>query len=633
VSNLTLRPYQSDILDAVRRSFATGHRAPLVQSACGSGKTAMFAYMAQSSQRRGKTIWFLVHRRELMDQTIATFERFNIPLDTIRIGMVGTVANHPERWPRPDFIIFDECFPAGTVVDNRAIETINTGDTVSSYNHNTETVERRIATHIFKKPVPDRLVRINGSLVCTPNHPIYIAERGDYIAAENLIHGNSMLRRVREADTVGRTAKMEARSVPQERSDILLNGMLKRVLPQKIKPSNERNKQVDGKSQLGAHEGAESDGASRRSGKGISDNETEWLQTAHTRRERSRIHKAPNGAIDGIIGNKPFGRVYCENAYAATESMEVSDALQTGCGYPAEDDCDRDRRRLSQVTERTGGGRKENAVFEIVRVESVEVLERGRNNEFERLCPDGYVYNLEVEGNNNYFADGYLVHNCHHSSAATWQKIIQAFPDAYITGLTATPCRLDGKPLGEVYDDLIVGISTRELIDLGYLAPYRYFAPTVADLSALKRRGRDYDAAQAAQLLSERAVFGDVIKHYREYADGLQAICYCSTVKHSEQTASAFCDEGIEAVSFDGTTPDAVRRGIISRFRNGDIKVLCNCMLISEGLDISGVHCCMLLRPTMSLSLFIQMSMRCMRPDQGKTWFGMACQMKTGSGV
>ena len=85
----------------------------------------------------------------------------------------------------------------------------------------------------------------------------------------------------------------------------------------------------------------------------------------------------------------------------------------------------------------------------------------------------------------------------HFSMAATWQRIVDANPDAFIVGLTATPCRLDGKPLGDTYDDLIVGTTTKELIGNGWLAPYKYYAPSVADLSALKRKGKDFDAAQA----------------------------------------------------------------------------------------------------------------------------------------
>jgi superfamily II DNA or RNA helicase len=208
---------------------------------------------------------------------------------------------------------------------------------------------------------------------------------------------------------------------------------------------------------------------------------------------------------------------------------------------------------------------------------------------------------------------------CHFSAARTWQKIVEAYPDCYYIGLTATPCRLDGKPLKGTYDYMIQGVTAKELVSQGYLAPYKYYAPSVADLSALKRKGKDFDGKQAADLLSTRAVFGDVIKHYRKYADGKQAICYCSSIAHSEKMAEQFAQAGINAVHFDGNTPKKQRNEIIEQFRKGEIRILCNVDLISVGFDCPDCECCILLRPTMSLALYIQQSMRCMRPKEGKT--------------
>lgn len=212
-----------------------------------------------------------------------------------------------------------------------------------------------------------------------------------------------------------------------------------------------------------------------------------------------------------------------------------------------------------------------------------------------------------------------VVDECHHITASTYQRIIERFPKAFVVGLTATPERLDGKPLKDCFDDMVVGITAKELIKQGYLAPYRYFAPNVADLSALKRKGKDYDAQQAAELLSTRAVFGDVIKHYQKYASGMQAICYCSSIAHSEKMAEQFRSVGINAVHFDGNTPKNDRSRIIEQYRNKEIQILCNVDLIGEGFDCPDCECCILLRPTMSLALYIQQSMRCMRPKEGKT--------------
>lgn len=207
----------------------------------------------------------------------------------------------------------------------------------------------------------------------------------------------------------------------------------------------------------------------------------------------------------------------------------------------------------------------------------------------------------------------------HHAAATTWGRIIERFPDAWIIGLTATPCRLDGKPLNSIYDDLIVGITPTELIQMGYLSRYRYFAPAVADLSGLKRKGAEFDQDQAAEMLMKRAVFGDVIEHWRKYADGLQTIVYCSSIKHSQATAEAFLADGINAVHFDGTTPAAERQDIVAEFRAGNIKVLCNVDLVGEGFDVPDCWCCVLLRPTTSLGLFIQQAGRALRPQPDKT--------------
>ena len=198
------------------------------------------------------------------------------------------------------------------------------------------------------------------------------------------------------------------------------------------------------------------------------------------------------------------------------------------------------------------------------------------------------------------------------------QAYIQTF-NATQVGLTATPCRLDGKPLGATYDTMIVGVTTGELIQQGYLSPYRYFAPSVSDLSSLKRKGFDFDPDSASALLMRRAVYGDVIESYRKYADGLQTICYCSSIKHSIAMADEFVKAGINAVHFDGNTPAAERGRIVQDFRDKKIQILCNVDLISVGFDVPDCWCCILLRPTMSTALHIQQAGRALRSQPGKT--------------
>lgn len=206
----------------------------------------------------------------------------------------------------------------------------------------------------------------------------------------------------------------------------------------------------------------------------------------------------------------------------------------------------------------------------------------------------------------------------HHSKALSYKKIYDYFSASYRVGVTATPVRLDGSGLKDVNDELIIGVSAKWLIENHCLAPYDYYAPNVADISDIKVRNGEYDVKSAESVMIERKVFGDVISYYKKYADGLQAVCYCTTVKHSKQMAEKFSESGIEAVHIDGKTPKSERDKIIENFRRGAIDILCNVDLISEGFDVPDCNCVIMLRPTKSLTLYIQQSMRCMRYREGK---------------
>ena len=206
----------------------------------------------------------------------------------------------------------------------------------------------------------------------------------------------------------------------------------------------------------------------------------------------------------------------------------------------------------------------------------------------------------------------------HHCVANTYRKIYNAFPSAYCVGLTATPCRLGGGGLGEINDRLITGPSVKWLIQNNRLAPYSYYAPSLADVSKLSTRAGDYSQQDAELLLNKPQIYGDVIKYYHKLGNNGKAVCYCSTIRHSENMAAQFTAAGIPAAHIDGNTPKDRRSELVSDFREGKIKILCNVDLISEGFDVPDCSVSILLRPTKSLTLFIQQSMRCMRYQPGK---------------
>lgn len=207
----------------------------------------------------------------------------------------------------------------------------------------------------------------------------------------------------------------------------------------------------------------------------------------------------------------------------------------------------------------------------------------------------------------------------HHSQAKTYKKIYDFFPDVKRVGVTATPERMGGKGLLGVNDKLIEGVTAKWLVENGYLSPYDYFAPAIELPKFHVRRG-EYDQRELNAYFQEnvKTIYGDVLKQYKRLADGRQAICYLSGIEVSQAVAERFCNDGINAAHIDGNTPKAERDRIIEAFRSGEIRILCNVDLISEGFDVPDCECVILLRPTKSLTLFIQQSMRCMRYKQGK---------------
>lgn len=207
----------------------------------------------------------------------------------------------------------------------------------------------------------------------------------------------------------------------------------------------------------------------------------------------------------------------------------------------------------------------------------------------------------------------------HHATAATWLRLLERWPTARALGVTATPCRTDGRGLGEVYDSLVVGPTVSELVAGGYLAPSVVYAPPrVADLAALRTRAGDYTGASLDDVMDRRTVTGDAVAHYRRLCDGAPAIAFCASVSHAQHVAEAFAADGYAAASVDGGTDGDVRADRIAALGDGRLQVLTSCEIISEGTDVPVVTAAILLRPTMSTGLYMQQVGRVMRPAPGK---------------
>lgn len=209
-----------------------------------------------------------------------------------------------------------------------------------------------------------------------------------------------------------------------------------------------------------------------------------------------------------------------------------------------------------------------------------------------------------------------IVDEAHHCAARSWRQVLDGYPHAHVVGWTATPQRLDGKSLGDSFDQLVEGPSVRRLIDAGHLASYRLFAPpTGADLSGLSKRGGDYKAEQTEERMCEERVLYSAVQNFKKFAPDRQAIAFCTTVRHAELVRDAFVAADVAAATVDGTLGAGERAARLADFKSGVVQVLISVDLISEGFDVPACDCAILLRPTASLSVYLQQVGRALRPS------------------
>lgn len=172
---------------------------------------------------------------------------------------------------------------------------------------------------------------------------------------------------------------------------------------------------------------------------------------------------------------------------------------------------------------------------------------------------------------------------CQHSTSNTYLKIIEKFPNSYILGLTATPSRLSGKPLGDIFQSIISDVTAKELISRKFLASYDYYAPQIdLDLDKVKIKSGEYETASLNREMDKMTIYGDIIKNYKKLADGKKSIIYCHSVEYSKKIEKLFTDNGYSIRHFDGSTPENERTKIIEEFREDKIKILTNVDLIGE---------------------------------------------------
>lgn len=211
-----------------------------------------------------------------------------------------------------------------------------------------------------------------------------------------------------------------------------------------------------------------------------------------------------------------------------------------------------------------------------------------------------------------------VIDECHHAAAASYQKLVE-YP-ACLIGMTATPFRLDGKGLGEIFGEIVTAATPADLVDQGYLvAPRVFVPPRLPDVSQIKITAGDYNAAQVGDVMEDATLVGDIIEHWTEHAENRRTVVFAVNVRHSMMIVEAFAAAGVSAAHLDGTTHKSERALILWQLREGVTQVVSNCMVLTEGWDLPALECAIIARPTASLNLHLQMLGRIMRRTEDKT--------------
>ena len=217
--------------------------------------------------------------------------------------------------------------------------------------------------------------------------------------------------------------------------------------------------------------------------------------------------------------------------------------------------------------------------------------------------------------------DFVFIDEAHHMGAATWETIMKMFPDASCLGLTATPIRLDGKGLYKFFDEMVVGPSMGWLIDNKRLAPYRCFEPDYASIDAkalgIKKRMGDY-MNDALDKEATKKIRAKAYEAYMRHCPGTSALFFGITVRDSQETIEIFNEHGVRAEHLDAKTDLARRQEVMEGFKKGEIRVVGNVNLFSEGFDAPGCKTVILGRPTKSLGMYLQQIGRALRYQEGK---------------
>lgn len=642
---LALRGYQREAIDKVLAAEARGVRRQLGVAATGLGKTVIFAHLA--STRPGRTL-ILAHRDELVSQAVEKLRTWWPGVDVgivkgpqnetrahVVVASVQTVSrvNRLEKlcaaWEEEsilrrscepfDLVVVDECFPAGTMVGPTPIEDLRPGDVVPSWDDETGGPVYATVVTVMRSE-PSSLVTVEfedgTTLTCTSGHPVMTDD--GWVPAGALLRDARVLSFAHHAaaDRDDLHGVLPPSNDHGEGAAGLVHapgaGVLLRPVPgcvdqPQLVGTHGSHEQA---SRVGAHDGAqpyEPPGVGRED---EGNSAPDGAQAPGARRERSAAPDPAGDARRAALladgGHRPNGR--------ASEGRATV-ALQDRHREPESKGGGRDRRAVAWLAGTPRVRPAEGLVPRWRRVARVEVHERGSDGRFGGRCPDGAVYNVEVAGTHTYRVGslGVVVHNCHHSAADSYRRVLERLHAGQpggplVLGVTATPDRGDGKGLDDLFDEITFNYDILWGIRSGYLSDLRAKKVTLQglDMRDVKVRQGDYDAGETGRRLEDAGAPEIIVKAWLQHAAGRRTLVFTPTVATAVSVAEEFRHAGVKAASVSGLTSLEERRELLRQFSAGEIDVISNCAVLTEGFDEPRADCIIMARPTKSRALFTQ---------------------------
>lgn len=645
-----LRPFQATavtnacafVCEVAEHDEWTGkQRRRLFAAPTGSGKTLCELEILKWAVGAGLDAWIVTPSLEIVRGMLSQLGVENLPTgddaladlaETHKISTPTRLRNRclDGRKAVPDLWLIDECFPAGTLVGGVPIETVKVGDQVASFTEDRLTPVSRRVTRLFRSQ-PSALVTVhftNGrTLTCTPNHPV-LTGAGRWVAAGALTSDSVVLGFTDYGEDVGRPMRGVRGSAEVGGAPRLHGGEAGlRALPGEAGRGevglHEATVLTDGERDehpvcVGAHEGEEPHAQGGRPGRG------------HVEGSAPRLARGSDSRWERAASTRPAAAPR-DGAWVADggrrEDGDPAAHLQDRRGEPRAEAGDRGGRPESLAGSPEGRGPAQGSRLAAARVDRVEVHEPGGDGTFGGLCPDGLVYNLEVEGTHTYVADGVAVHNCHHAieqNEVSGCNFALAPASAWI-GFTATDYR--GTPAGtaalrEAWGEPVRLLTYPQAIEHGFVAlPKVEVIPLLDDDHVKIVNGEFQEKAASKAVVDKIGALATLIARWWEpqrggSPPGSMDTPTCVAVPSTDAVGSlvsALDALGVDSVPVTQSTKPADRVAAFELCRQRRA-VLVQIKVVSEGVDLPWLGRIVDARPLVSPVAWLQWFGRVTRP-------------------